>query len=442
MKDCFRTFKNILFMVALTTLFSNAAICQKAFPDAIGFGSKSKGAYAGSKSPRILIVDRLSAESVGDERTGYGSFVWAISRNYPRIILFEVSGNIVLTAKTSINNPYVTIAGQTAPDPGITITRYPVIIYTHDVIIQHLRFRLGDLSIQEGSFDAFSVYKGPNIYIDHCSFSWAVDENLSCSSTDMVKNITISNCIISEALYATPHPNSPNSYGMLISTGDSISVIRNLFVHLAARAPMVGNTANNIYIANNLLYNTGIKNSNIYFNSSSVPIRASVIGNRMIRGPQSLPVKIIQIKRELHAGSKIYLEDNVDRGRTTSPWSVVTGDTIHFRAISQKLYDTSYKPVPSKDLEKVLLPLVGARPAFRDEVDNRIINDVKNRAGRMINSQDDIGGYPVLAINKEKLQIPQNPHQDDNNNNYTNLEEWLYQLHLGLLGHSAAANNQ
>jgi len=418
-----------IFFVSWPALFS-----QKAYPDAIGFGAKCKGAYAGSKNPRILIVDVLTSASTGDELTGRGSFRWAVTRNYPRVILFEVSGNINLDSKISINNPYITIAGQTAPDPGITIRNYPVIIYTSDVIIQHLRFRLGDVSIGDGSFDTFSVYKGPNTYIDHCTFSWAVDENFSCSSTDLVRNVTISNCIISEALYNTPHPDSPNSYGMLIYKGDSISVLRNLFVHLGGRVPMINNTATNVLIANNLLYNTGISNSNIYFNTNSVPLIASVIGNKLIRGSQSASVKLIQVKKDLFSGTKIYLKDNDDYGRTSSPWSVVTGDTVKFRSDVQSLRDINYLPISSASLEDSLLPTVGARPFFRDGSDSRIINEVRTRTGKMIDSQEDVGGFPDLANNIRKLQIPVNPHSDPDNDKYTNLEEWLYKLHLELLG--------
>jgi uncharacterized protein YjdB len=423
-------------LMSLFFLFSTVtySYSQKAFPDAVGFGAKCKGAYAGSKTPKILIVDTLCNASTGNELTGRGSFRWAASRSYPRVIIFEISGYIDLQSAVNIYNPYVTIAGQTAPSPGVTFRYYPVEINTHDVIVQHLRFRLGDLTAAAGSFDAFSVYSGPNTYIDHCSFSWAIDENISCSSKDLVKNVTISNCIISEALYQTPNPNSPNSYGMLLYKGDSISIMNNLFADLGDRAPMVNNTANDILIVNNLLFNTGCSNANIYFNTNSVKLKASAVGNTFIRGANSTSNKIVRVKADLYTGSKIYLEDNEDIGRTDDPWSVVTGEKNKFRTNTREIWDKNFIPVSSKSLEKYLLPRVGARPLDRDLVDKRAIDQVVNRNGKMINSQNEVSGYPVLAKNKRSLKIPANPHADDNKNGYTNLEDWLYQFHQQLIG--------
>jgi hypothetical protein len=420
--------------ILITFLFHvSISFSQKAFPDAIGFGAKCKGAYAGSDTPAILIVDTLCSASVGNELTKRGSLRWAISRNYPRIILFEVSGYIELESYISINNPYVTIAGQTAPNPGITLRNHTLRINTHDVIVQHLRFRLGDLTGDEGAFDAMAIYSGPNTYVDHCSFSWAIDENFSLSSTDNVGNVTVSNCIISEALHDSFHPKEPHSMGMLVRNGDSITIVNNLFAHLGDRAPLVANTANKVVIANNLLYNTSIKNCNIYLKGNIVLLNCSVVGNALIPGNDTRTPQIIRVHEEILPGSKIYLEDNEGPGRTDDPWSVVrTADKTIYRVDSPAIWDSSFIPVPSTSLESYLLPKVGARPADRDAVDVRIINDVINRTGHYINSQDDVGGFPILENNKIRLEIPANPHQDDDNDGYTNLEEWIYQYHLML----------
>ncbi len=406
-----------------------------AFPGAVGFGKYTRGAYAGSSTPRILIVDSLSDSSTGSETTGRGTFRWTVTRSYPRIILFEVSGYIDLESPLSINSPYVTIAGQSAPSPGITLRYMHFQVYTHDVIVQHMRSRLGNLSVMEGATDAFDIYKGPNTYVDHCSFSWGTDENVGLSSTTSVENVTVSNCIISEALYRSdPNDDAPDAYGMLIMRGTDVSIIGNLFAHLANRAPLVNGLATDVSIANNLLYNTGAPGNNIYLNSrdQGSVLRCTIIGNKMIPGPDSRRLQIIRVKEDLTPGSQVYLEDNEGPGRTSDPWSVVRGaDKTSFRVDTPPISD-GYSPVLSQDLEDYILPKVGARPADRDAVDERVIGEVESGTGSVIDYQDQVGGWPPLAENTRPLtSIPgypsSDPHGDDDSDGYTNIEEWLYE---------------
>jgi len=109
-----------------------------AFPGAEGFGSYTKGAYGGSVDPTIYRITNLNQD-------GYGSLNAALEDAIgPRIIIFEVSGNIELTDFIYVKNPYVYVAGQTAPSPGITLKGGGIVIKTHDVVIQHIRIRVGD----------------------------------------------------------------------------------------------------------------------------------------------------------------------------------------------------------------------------------------------------------------------------------------------------------
>ena len=140
----------------------------------------------------------------------------------PRIVVFEVGGVIDLGKSTlSIRNPYVTVAGQTAPSPGITIIKGGIGIQTHNVILQHLRVRPGEAGGAKKSgweVDAIAAGSGAhNVVIDHCSTSWATDENLSASgerfSGTTVEQwrkgtshrVTISHCIIAEGLDRSTH---------------------------------------------------------------------------------------------------------------------------------------------------------------------------------------------------------------------------------------------
>ena len=141
----------------------------------VGYGSETRGGLDG----RIIKVTTLNA-------TGEGSFTEALNAEGSRTIVFEVAGVIDLgKQQIDITEPYLTIAGQTAPSPGITLIRGGLTVRTHDVVIQHIRFRMGDAGAEKGEKyePEISTYgaEAYNIVVDHCSVSWGVDENLSTS---------------------------------------------------------------------------------------------------------------------------------------------------------------------------------------------------------------------------------------------------------------------
>ena len=187
-----------------------------------GFGLDAVGGRDG----RVIIVNNLNKD-------GSGSLAEALNAEGPRIIVFEVAGVIDLQGKPlRIKNPFVTIAGQTAPYPGITLIEGGLYVATHEVIIQHLKVRPGDANREKRSgweVDGISTGVGAyNVVIDHCSCTWATDENLSASGPrflgdtldDWRRNtshrITISNCIISQSLSLSTHSEIEHSKGSLI----------------------------------------------------------------------------------------------------------------------------------------------------------------------------------------------------------------------------------
>jgi hypothetical protein len=145
-----------------------------AFPGAVGWARQTPGGRGGA----ILKVTNLDAE-------GPGSLKAALDTPGPRIIVFEVGGVLDLKRTSlDIKEPFVTIAGQTAPSPGITIVRGGIDVRTHDVVLRHLRVRTGADGQKKRSgweADALSTVGAYNVVVDHCSFSWAIDENMSAS---------------------------------------------------------------------------------------------------------------------------------------------------------------------------------------------------------------------------------------------------------------------
>src|SRR6516162_7000146 len=157
-----------LFVAGLSAGFpsrSDASSRVAAFPGAEGAGAFTPGGRGG----RVYVVTSL-------EDSGPGSFREALLAKGPRTVVFETAGLITLQTPLEIDNPFLTIAGQTAPGDGVCIRGQSVHINTHDVIIRYMRFRRGNLKVRDDALGGLPV---ANIIVDHVSASWGLDENLS-----------------------------------------------------------------------------------------------------------------------------------------------------------------------------------------------------------------------------------------------------------------------
>ncbi|HEX6963328.1 MAG TPA: hypothetical protein VF175_15785, partial [Lacipirellula sp.] len=199
------------------------AVARLAFPEAEGYGRFARGGRGG----RVIEVTSLND-------SGPGSFRAAVEADGPRTIVFAVSGLITLESRLAVRNPYLTIAGQTAPGKGICIRKYPFgLSGAHDVIIRHLRVRPG--SIAGITLDGMGMAGSDHSIIDHCSISWSIDEAFSSRGA---KNITLQRTLISEALNDAGHKNYPpgTQHGYAASISGHIgSFHHNLLAHCAGR---------------------------------------------------------------------------------------------------------------------------------------------------------------------------------------------------------------
>ncbi|HTG65074.1 MAG TPA: T9SS type A sorting domain-containing protein [Flavobacterium sp.] len=223
---------------------------QLAFPGAEGYGRFARGGRGG----KVVAVTNLND-------SGPGSLREAVTNDIgPRTIVFNTSGIIQLNSRLVLSQPYVTVAGQTAPGKGICIRSAPFGITGNDAIVQNVRVRLG----AGPTYDGMGLTGANHSIVDHCSISWTIDEAFSSRSG---KNITLQRTLISEALNAAGHQNYPagteHGYAGTIS-GDIGSFHHNLLAHNYGRNWSLGGAldgsgayAGRMDITNNVVYNWG-----------------------------------------------------------------------------------------------------------------------------------------------------------------------------------------
>jgi len=379
-----------------------------AFPGAQGWAAHTPGGRGG----QILRVTTLAAD-------GPGSFAQALATPGPRIVVFEVGGVIDLGMKElRITEPFLTIAGQTAPQPGITFIKGGLTIATHDVVVRHIRMRPGDGGKPKfsGDIDAITTVRGAkDVIVDHCSLTWATDENLSASSTRFFgedekawmdaasRRITYSNNIVAEGLANATHKKGEHSKGSLIHDHvNDVLIVGNLYAHNYERNPLFKGGARG-QVINNLIYDPGQRA--VHYNLIAEEwlghpySRGQVIarGNVMRAGISTEEVAFFEV-----GGSgdvDVFFEDNlaVDRiGNPLPQQGRYTTTPIHVDAMKRApALPFGVTLLPAPQVQDAVIANAGARPWDRDDVDRRILADAIEGRGRIIDSQEQVGGYPV-----------------------------------------------
>lgn len=408
----------------------SAAAQPPAFDGAEGFGASSRGGTGGQ-------VLRVTSLDDNPDDPPPGTLRWAIEHPGPRIVRFDVAGNIRLKAALTVKEPFLTLDGSGAPGLGLCICDHSFECRnTHDVIVRHLRFRHGDvetlkaveaagLERPKGSrdLDCVSLDDSQNIIFDHCSLSWSCDEIFGIVRC---RNVTIQWCLIAEPL-ANPriHPyGDRHAYGLNCSAS-TLSIHHCLVANYHMRGPQF--EANDVRLGlgydvqmeavNNILfdyersgsrYTTGIEDhpeeaegtkfqfqflSNIYINPEAGkpeieavlkhgvigPLEVFIAGND---GPHWRPPRV---------GSDL---DGVFTERRQRIENAPVD--VQAQLASRKLFAAPI-PVtiePTTQLRRVLEES-GCTP--RDAVDARIVENVhERRFGRIVKSQADVGGWPKL----------------------------------------------
>jgi pectate lyase len=375
----------------------------------VGWGAQTTGGSGG----RIIRVTNLDAD-------GPGSFKAATDAKGPRIVVFEVGGVIDFGRKVlEIREPFLTIAGQTAPSPGITIIRGGIDIRAHDVIVRHIRVRTGvDGQAKRSGWepDAMGTVAAHRVIVDHCTFTWAIDENMSASGPRFKgKNIdewraatshdvTFSYNFASEGLADASHPKGEHSKGSLVHDNvTNILFYRNIWAHNAERSPLFKGGVHGAVI-NNLIYNPGrraVQYNLMALEWGNYPYQngqLSAVGNVM-RGGISTEGQVPFLMLGGDGDLEYYGKDNiaVDRYGAPLPMFGRYGET-RAKLIEMPTpvsWPEGIAVMASRDVETHVLANAGARPWDRDADDIRVLFFIAEGRGKIIDDEKEVSSYPV-----------------------------------------------
>lgn len=399
-------------------------LCQLSYAQLVAFpGAEGAGRFAtGGRGTPSVPTTVYEVTNLNDDNNP-GSLRYALSQNASaRTIVFRVSGTIHLNSKLNIK-ANTTIAGQTAPGDGICIADHAVVINGDNVIVRYIRFRMGDKNQNQGmvdgsgSDDTFSNLGNKHIIIDHCTSGWSSDEALTIYRGD---SITVQWSFITEPLNYSYHFETgdvdfeEHGYGGIWG-GRHASFHHNLIAHVKGRAPRFDGSRNlspftagqeNADFRNNVLYNWGSYNVN-----GGEGGNYNIVGNYYKYGPSTstgsssgVAVKYMVINPGKQTSApvlpygKYFLSGNYVDGSaaiTQNNWlgAAMSGGVQADTAQSKVTTPFDLGPITTHTAQEAynLVLQYGGASFVRDTLDKRIVNDVINRTGRIIDVQ---GGYP------------------------------------------------
>jgi pectate lyase len=420
---------------------------QRAFPTAEGYGAVAKGGRGG----KVIYVTNTNDQGVGSLRA-------CIDASGPRTCVFRTGGTIVLnTRPLVIRNPYITIAGETAPGGGVAVrnggnqARPSIEIVTNDVIIRHIRLRPGPHKVPACCSGALGMYSAAatRIMLDHISASWGSDETID---SEGATNFTFQWGLVGEPLLRGGPRKKNRARNMLFTKGGNLTVHHTLFTTGKFRNPQIKMSKRDSMadVINNVMYSPAWEYV-VSFGDEWTHIKANVIGNYKMHGENLKNDHLVHLFEESGHGHSIYLENNYDEPHRTDasrPNDAVLAPEHRKYAVSARFPTPAVRTTSPQEAYDDVLAEAGATKPRRDAVDIRLLNDVRSRAGKLLGSDPNVvGGWPELAAGTAypdsdmdgisdaweiahglDPDIATDGQKDQDDDGWTNLEEFLHEL--------------
>ncbi|MGJ5643135.1 hypothetical protein I3217_13530, partial [Formosa sp. S-31] len=360
-----------LFLVVILSFTTIVNAQTKAFPTAYGAGAYTSGGRGGL----VVHVTNLNDSGTGSLRSALTDY------SVPRTIVFDVSGVIKLSSRLTLGSSSgknITIAGQTAPEGGITIDGSKVHFSgVSNIIVRHIRFK-GGIDYGDDSFSAVSNMT--NLIFDHCSFAFGADETASWYSTEA--GSTVNNITVQRSLFAESKNGSifGGESGTVTNVGN-ISILNNLWYNGSHRFPNIAGDNANFEIINNVAWT--VTNRLVRGNGN---FKLNHINNYYDYGQQGIQDTRLQcfsyksgIVPQIYTSGNKYVAKNTQSPLTNSVSEMNSNNKLSWKFFLESGGYARGEQLPSNYFKSSQFSLLGAKINIQSS--DAAFNDVKMDVG-------------------------------------------------------------
>ncbi|CCH47321.1 hypothetical protein [Pseudodesulfovibrio piezophilus] len=370
---------------------------------------------------------------------GPGTLREALEKDGPKIIVFEESGTILLKSDLIITHDKTTIAGETAPSPGIIIHNGSLHIRASDIVVSHVAIYPGssnDPQIAENR-DGISIYGSPskniqrnNILLHNVSVGWAVDENIGIQG--LTDHIKIVRSLIAQPLVTGGHPKGSHSMNILLGgTVKRVIIVGSVLAGAEYRSPRLL-TGNRVSFINNVIVGPGLRATHLDTSQTVLqPGAIDLIGNVYFPTAatkcNSYAIDIDSQFLKATPATTVHLDDNAVLESCKTDCLKLTNATMNLLA-EEPVTQFGWKVISSKNVTEGVYPYVGSHPAQRNPIDAKVIRSIEDCSISLMQEMRDTGGYSSLKSIPTNDDVPiseklTSPEDVDT------MKAWLLMLH-------------